>query len=67
MGVADHVEQRLGLMCAVDHPVGIEDLVTAVLGVCLRKHHQFHIGGIASDTTEGLDKVIDFVARKRES
>ena len=30
---------------AVDHPAGVEDLVTAVLGVGLREHHQLHIVG----------------------
>lgn len=32
-GVLDHLEQRLGLLLTVYGPVGVEDLVTAVLGV----------------------------------
>src|SRR5690606_8878823 len=35
VGVADHAEQRLLALRAVDDPLGVEDLVTAVLGVRL--------------------------------
>ena len=45
--VADHAEQRLLAALAVDDPVGVEDLVTAVLGVRLREHHQFDVRRVA--------------------
>ncbi len=32
-----------GLLFAVDGPVGVEDLVPAVLGVGLGEHHQFDV------------------------
>ena len=40
MGVADHTEERKIALLAVDDPVGIENFVTAVLGVDLREHDQ---------------------------
>src|SRR3569832_2372074 len=45
-GVADHVEQALGLIDAVDAPAGAEDLVAAVHGIGLREHHEFNVAGI---------------------
>ena len=47
MRVAYHAEQRHGLLLVVDHPVRIEYLVTAMLGICLCKHHQFNVCRIA--------------------
>ena len=35
----DHAEQLLVLRLAVDDPVSIENFVSAVFRVCLRKHH----------------------------
>ena len=37
---------------AVDDPVGVEDLVPAMLGVGLREHHQLDVGRIAADAAE---------------
>ena len=37
---------------AVDDPVGVEDLVPAVLGVRLREHHQLDVGRIAAERGE---------------
>ena len=64
--VADHAEQRLRLRLAVDHPVGVENLVPAVLRIGLREHHQLDVGGVAAGTDEVLDKIRDFVFRQRE-
>ena len=36
-----------GCALAVDDPVGVEDLVAAVLGVRLREHHELDVGRIA--------------------
>ena len=45
----------------------VEDLVPAVLGIRLREHHQLDIGGIAPERAEGLDQIIDLIARQRET
>ena len=60
-GVLDHLEQRLGLLFAVDGPVGVEDLVTAVLGVRLGKHVELDVVGIATQPGEVGHQVIYFV------
>ncbi len=67
VGVADHREQRLRLARAVDRPLGVEDLVAAVLGVRLREHHQLHVGGIALERAVGGEKVVDLVGSERET
>ena len=61
MSMAHHAEQRLVLFLAVDDPIGVEDLVPAVLRVCLREHHQFDIGGIAPHALEIVRQVVDLV------
>ena len=61
MRVADHAEQALGLGHAVDGELGVENLVTAVLAIGLREHHQLHISGVALQTRESGDQIIDFV------
>ena len=65
--VPDHAEQRLGLRCAVDDPVGVEDLVAAVLGVGLRKHGQLGVGGIAPERAVGGAQVGDLVLAQRQA
>ncbi len=37
-GILDHLEQRLRLLFTIDNPVGVKNLVAAVLRVGLRKH-----------------------------
>ena len=39
MRLSNHTEQGGILTDAVDLPAGIENLMTTVLGICLRKHH----------------------------
>ena len=39
MGIADHAEQRDRLLLIVYHPIRIENLVAAMFGVRLCKHH----------------------------
>ena len=65
--VLDHLEQRLVLRHAVDGPVGVEDLVAAVLGVRLGEHHQFNVGRVALGVGEGLQQVVDFIVRHRQA
>ena len=67
MRVADHREQASLLRDAVDHPVRVEDLVPAVLGVRLREHHQLDVGRIAAEAAEVIREVVDFVRREGES
>ena len=45
-------------------PPGIEDLVAAVLGVDLREHHQFGIGGVAAQLPETCLKVRNLLRRQ---
>ncbi|MNX82168.1 hypothetical protein D3C86_1138850 [compost metagenome] len=61
VGVLDHAEQAFFLALAVDVPTGVEDLVTAVLGVRLGEHHQFDVVRVALQADEGVDQVIDLV------
>ncbi len=67
VGIADHAEQRLALLDAVDDELRVEDLVAAVLGVGLREHHQFDVAGIASQLDEVFHQVVDFVFGQREA
>ena len=64
--IADHAEERLVAAHAVDDPVGVEDLVPAVLGVRLREHHELDVRGIAPERAEGVDEVVDLVVGQRE-
>ncbi|SVK54143.1 Uncharacterised protein [Acinetobacter baumannii] len=66
IGVLDHFEQRLGLLFAVDDPVGVENLVAAVLRVGLRKHIEFDIRRVAPQTGKGIQQVVDLVLRQAE-
>ena len=65
--VADHGEQRLRLARAVDDPVGVEDLVPAVLGVRLREHGELGVGRIAPQRAVGALQVLDLVFGQREA
>ena len=61
MRVADHREQRVRLLFAVNHPVGIEDLVAAVFRVGLGKHHQLDVTRIASQALKAIREVVDLI------
>ncbi len=61
IGVLDHAEQALVLRLTVDIPAGIEDLVTAVLGVGLGEHHQLDVARVATKAGEALDQIVDLV------
>src|SRR4029078_4658650 len=54
-----HLEQRLRLRFALDGELRVEDLVTAVLAVRLREHHQLDVGGIATQPVIRVDQVGD--------
>ena len=65
--VPHHAEQRLVLFLSVDDPVGVENLVAAMLRIGLREHRQFDVRRIASHTREILDQVVDFIVRQRQA
>ena len=64
---ADHREQALVLRHAVDDPVGIEDLVPAMLGVRLREHRELDVGRIAAQRAKARVEVLDLVGRQRQT
>ena len=63
----DHCEQRQRLALPVYRPLGIEDLVPAVLGVRLREHHQLDVGRVAPRGPEARRQVVDFIVGQREA
>jgi hypothetical protein len=65
--VADHREQRALLRLAVDDPVGVEDLVPAVLGVDLAEHDQLHVGRVAPDRAVGGQQVLHLLVAQRQA
>ena len=67
MGVADHAEEGNIALFAVDDPVGIENFVTAVLGVDLREHDKLGIGWVAFHFLVGGYQVIDLGFGHRET
>ena len=67
LGVADHAEQGLVLLLAIDGELGIENLVTAMFAVGLREHHQLDVGRVALERVEGVDQVVDLVIRQGQA
>ena len=65
--VADHRERRARHRHAVDAPVGIEDLVPAMLAVRLREHHHLDVGRVAAEAPEDIGEVGDLSVRQREA
>ena len=63
----DHLEERLGLLFAVEDEVGVEDLVTAVLAVGLGEHHQLDIRRVAAQGPETFRQVVDLVGSQRQA
>ena len=61
MRFADHAKESLFFIFAVDCPLGVENLMTAVLRIGLREHHEFNISRIAVGFREGVREVVDFV------
>ena len=61
VSIANHLEQGEVLLYPVNAPGSIENLVPAVLGVGLGKHHQLHIGGVTLQLAVALEQIIDFI------
>ena len=57
MRVADHAEQGVRHVLAVDAVTRVEDLVPAMFRICLREHHQFGVGRIAAQRAIAFDQV----------
>ncbi len=67
VGVLDHLEQAARLIFAVQGPGSVENLVAAMLGVRLGKHHQLDIHRIAAQALEALHQVIDLIVRQGQA
>jgi len=67
VGVLDHAKQAFFLALTVNIPTGVEDLVAAMLGVGLGKHHQFDVMRVTAQTVEGIDQIVDFVFGQRQA
>ncbi|RMS46944.1 hypothetical protein ALP71_02843, partial [Pseudomonas coronafaciens pv. garcae] len=67
IGVLDHAEQAFFLALPVDVPTGVENLVAAMLGVRLGKHHQLDVMRVALQAIEAGDQVIDFIFGKGQA
>ena len=67
VGVADHAEEREFALFAIDDPVGVENLVAAVLGVDLREHDELGIGRVTLHLLVGFDQVVDLGGRHGEA
>ena len=62
MRLADHAEQGFAARLPVDDPVGIENLVPAMLRVGLGEHGQLDIGRITTGADINIQQVIDFIS-----
>ena len=67
MRVLDHGEQRTVLLTAIDGPAGVKNLVSAMLGVGLGKHHQLDVHRVTPEFGVGRGQVVDFVGRERKT
>ena len=65
--LADHAEEGGVLLLAVDLPLGVEDLVAAVLGVNLAEHDELGVGRVALRGDEGVGEILDLVGAHREA
>ncbi len=64
---ADHAEQASRLLYTVDDVLRVEDLVSAMLGIGLREHHQLDVGRVATERSEPRVEVVDLVRRERQA
>ena len=65
--MSNHAEERVCLLGTVDLPTGVEDFVPTVLGIGLRKHHEFDVTWITTQIREGIDQIRHFVVGQRQS
>ncbi len=55
------------MFLSVERPRRIEDLMTTMLGVGLREHHQLDVIRIAIEVIEALVEIFDLVLGEREA
>ncbi|KAH3668947.1 hypothetical protein OGAPHI_002702 [Ogataea philodendri] len=61
VSIPDHLEKRQIFLLSVNFPVSVENLVSAVFGVDLSEHEQFHISWVSSKLfLESLHQVRNF-------
>ena len=65
--MSNHAEERVCLLGTVNLPTGIEDFVPTVLGIGLRKHHEFDVTWITTQVRKGIDQIRHFVVGQRQS
>ena len=61
IGSPDHFKQAVILRLAINNPVGVENLVATVLGVCLGKHHQLYVDRVSAQCGKTFYQVIYLV------
>ena len=64
IGIADHREQGFLLRVSVNAEACVEYLVSAVLGIGLREHHELDVGWIAAHRGEACLQIVDLSIRK---
>ena len=52
MGMSNHAKQTVRLVLSIKGELRIENFVSAMLTVGLRKHHQFNVTGISAQLLE---------------
>ncbi len=67
VGVADHREEAQVLLVAIHDPVGVENLVAAVLGIHLAEHDEFDVGRVAPHGRVGGVEVVNLVVAERQT
>ena len=65
MGILNHLKKRLLLTLAVDDELCAENLVAAMLGVYLAKHHKLRVGRVAAGRGETLGEILHLRLRNR--
>ena len=65
-GIFDHLEQRFCLRLIIDNPIGIENLVAAVLRVGLREHIKLNVIRVTLQASKASQQVINFFIGQRQ-
>ncbi len=63
----DHVKQGQFLIDVINGPARIENFVSAMLGISLRKHHQLDIDRIAPQFGKTVNQLVRLLHRGRKT
>ena len=63
-GIFDHLKQRFRLLFTVDNPVGVKNLVAAVLGVRLSEHIKLDVVRVTTKLSESILQIVNFIIRQ---